>query len=386
MAFWPRCRAYTRAPTSSQPTNNASCTTYTAQGLASHLALKSTSVGRWRNSCCPVGISPPPRKRHSSKHTLGTMGRPVPPHSQTNGDKTSHPAARPCHRQPDPLHQPHPATQPQQAANRQPITRPTTAVPPPAAPAAAAAAAQVATQYLPAKHGTHTPQPPLVPQTHSRPADPQVTTHDRRFRQALATLDDVDLPGILQQRCFFFQRPPQFLKGRIRQALSFALVSITAAQTPVESTRAWTLWLLLPRMLLHRPPGTKVLPKADWHRRMRAFQEGQWEQLIQQACPDQSTLTPPVDNGEPSLESRAARHDSWSNSAGCRQPGKPSQPAPQPPAPSRPSTNCGIPAEDPWHLTGHRSPTSSQTNQNFPRPPSCTTSAEAEKGPLAPQA
>ena len=171
MAFWPRCRAYTQAPTSSRPTNNASCTTYTAQGLASHLALKSTSVGRRRNSCCPVGISPPPHKRHSSNHTLGTMGRPVPPRSQTHGDKTSHRAARPCHRQPDPLHQPHPATRPQQAANRrrrQPITRPTTAVPPPAAPAAAAAAAQVATQYLPAKHGTQTPQPPLVPQNHSR--------------------------------------------------------------------------------------------------------------------------------------------------------------------------------------------------------------------------
>ena len=88
----------------------------------------------------------------------------------------------------------------------------------------------------------------------TRPALPPSSSHPGRCGPARHSTTT-------QQRCFFFQRPPQFLKGRIRQALSFALVSITAAQTPVAGTRAWTLWLLLPRMLLHRPPGTKVLPK-----------------------------------------------------------------------------------------------------------------------------
>ena len=60
-------------------------------------------------------------------------------------------------------------------------------------------------------------------------------------------------------------------------------------------------------MLLHRPPGTKVLTKADWHRHTRTSQEGP----VGTAHPERSASVPRPLSGrtsrEPSLESRATR-------------------------------------------------------------------------------
>ena len=101
------------------------------------------------------------------------------------------------------------------------------------------------------------------------------------------------------------------MKGCIRQALTSALPSILETRNPESSVRAWTLWLLLPRMLLHRPPGIRILPKADWHHRMHQFQNGHWLELLAAARlaantnPDTTTA-----NTQPSPQQRAdrARH------------------------------------------------------------------------------
>ena len=135
------------------------------------------------------------------------------------------------------------------------------------------------------------------------------------FAKPLTALDDVDLPGLLQQFfflfiVFFLQRPPRFRRTRIRQALTFALISIITARTPAHSIRAWTLWLLLPmhaatQTLWHQnpPQGRLAPPRAN-------FQEGQWAHLLRQARPDQATVAPATSGAEPSLENRAnrARH------------------------------------------------------------------------------
>ena len=87
----------------------------------------------------------------------------------------------------------------------------------------------------------------------------------------IARLDQVDLPRVLQQRCLFFQSPPKFLRGPFRAALSLALLVIDSARPDdeTEQTRAWILWLLLPRLLLHRRPGTHRLTKPEWRARLR---------------------------------------------------------------------------------------------------------------------
>ena len=106
---------------------------------------------------------------------------------------------------------------------------------------------------------------------------------DHRLRTALSSLDDIDLPATLQNRCAFFQTPPQFIRGRVRQALTLALECITTATNEANAVRAWKLWLLLLRMLLHRKPGTRSLAKTDWRHRIQQFQQGDWLQLLQQA-------------------------------------------------------------------------------------------------------
>ena len=135
-------------------------------------------------------------------------------------------------------------------------------------------------------HTHHHPEPhhttPGPEQTDGR-SHIQAQWTDHRLRTALSSLDDIDLPATLQTRCAFFQTPPQFIRGRVRQALTLALECITTATNDANAVRAWKLWLLLPRMLLHRKPGTRSLPKTDWRHRIQQFQQGDWLQLLQQA-------------------------------------------------------------------------------------------------------
>ena len=68
---------------------------------------------------------------------------------------------------------------------------------------------------------------------------------------------------------------------RVRAASHFSLEQIVRANTELDSTQAWALWLLLPRVLLHRPPNTRALPKDEWRRKPHAFQQVQWHHLLQ---------------------------------------------------------------------------------------------------------
>ena len=125
---------------------------------------------------------------------------------------------------------------------------------------------------------------PTPPATERPPSQPEAASPDeRRLQAALAALDEIDLFATLQHKCFFFQTPAQLIRGRVRQALSFALHSINTASSEQGQSRAWKLWLLLPRMLLHRPPGVRTLSKDDWHARIDHFQHGQWIHLLSTA-------------------------------------------------------------------------------------------------------
>ena len=139
---------------------------------------------------------------------------------------------------------------------------------------------------------------------HNTPGPEQTDGHshshaqwtDHRLRTALSSLDDIDLPATLQKRCAFFQTPPHFIRGRVRQALTLALECITAATNEANAVRAWKLWLLLPRMLLSRKPETRSLPKNDWKHRIQQFQQGDWLQLLQQANHTNTTTSNNTNN------------------------------------------------------------------------------------------
>ena len=137
-----------------------------------------------------------------------------------------------------------------------------------------------------------TPSPPQRTSTAPRPA-PQTRpeqpgaddqTHHQRHRAAFQSLDEIDLQETLMKKFIGFQSPPTFLKGRMRQAMQFALEAILQATTADQTLRSWKLWLLLPRMLLHRPPGIRTISKPDWRLRIAQFQEGEWTTLLRQAA------------------------------------------------------------------------------------------------------
>ena len=126
----------------------------------------------------------------------------------------------------------------------------------------------------------------------------------------MQTLDHIDLLGTLRTRTATFATPPQFIRGRVRAALHYSLEQILAAQTEQETTRAWTLWLLLPRMLLQRPWGTRTLPKDEWRARVTAFQAGEWQQLLATTGPTEGDPAGPpaaTHHPAPSSERRAER-------------------------------------------------------------------------------
>ena len=117
------------------------------------------------------------------------------------------------------------------------------------------------------------------------------------MRTAFESLNQVNLQTVLQQKC-------------IRQALALALEAVVQANSPEQRLRAWKLWFLLPRLLLHRPPSTRTLPKQAWHARMIAFQAGQWMQLLDAAGATQTQAN--TDQHQPSTttgptEERQAR-------------------------------------------------------------------------------
>ena len=88
----------------------------------------------------------------------------------------------------------------------------------------------------------------------------------RRLQRALSSFDPVDLPQVLQERAFTFQFVPCFARRPARQALAFALPGANEG----ASMRAWKLWFLLPRPLLHRKRGVKKNNKQDWVARRAA--------------------------------------------------------------------------------------------------------------------
>lgn len=83
---------------------------------------------------------------------------------------------------------------------------------------------------------------------------------------------------------------PRFLRGLVRWAHSVALRELRRAyaengdvEAPAK-TRAWTLLLLLSRMLLHRPAAKGGVGRQELLARLARFEAGEWTALIAEAA------------------------------------------------------------------------------------------------------
>ena len=73
---------------------------------------------------------------------------------------------------------------------------------------------------------------------------------------------------------------PRFLRGPFRNALKIAMEEVLSSNDVVGRLRGWKLFVMIPRMLLHRPPGGGVVAKEKLVGRFELFHQGHWTQLI----------------------------------------------------------------------------------------------------------
>ena len=105
----------------------------------------------------------------------------------------------------------------------------------------------------------------------------------RVLREALRSLDGVDVGHLFSMRAVLMKSPPAFVKGAYRAGLRIALKEIIQGierGDEVRSWRGWKLFLLVPRMLLFRPPRGGLIPKQRLLDRFQMFARGEWMQLL----------------------------------------------------------------------------------------------------------
>ena len=105
----------------------------------------------------------------------------------------------------------------------------------------------------------------------------------RVFLEALRLLDEVDLALIFRRRVVVMKSVPKFMQGVFRVAVRAALEEVTAARLVRDDrrhTRAWKLFLLLPRLLLFRPPRGGLIPRKRLEERCALFARGDWTVLL----------------------------------------------------------------------------------------------------------
>ena len=97
----------------------------------------------------------------------------------------------------------------------------------------------------------------------------------RAISEGLVSLDTVDMGPLFSLRAVVMKSPPKFLRGAYRAAMRIALKEISAGATlsdEVRQTRGWKLFLLLPRMLLFRPPRGGLISRQRLFDRFYALQ------------------------------------------------------------------------------------------------------------------
>ena len=152
---------------------------------------------------------------------------------------------------------------------------------------------------------------------------------DPATRAGIASLDRAHLASLFKSRASVTKSPPKFLRGAHSSAIRVASTEADfgcAAGDEVRVTRAWKLFPLLPRVLLHKSVCGGLIPNGKLKERFNLFSQGRWEDLIiasQQCDADAlkvSSRRRRTQQGD-SVEKRADRVQTWSRWVRCRPPG-----------------------------------------------------------------
>ena len=93
------------------------------------------------------------------------------------------------------------------------------------------------------------------------------------LRHAFMNMDEVDVERIFSLRASVMRLVPRFLQGPFRNAMKMV--------EDVRVTHGWKVFLMLPRMLMHRPPGGGVISREKLVARFEAFTQGDWGRLME---------------------------------------------------------------------------------------------------------
>ncbi|CAE7234973.1 unnamed protein product [Symbiodinium sp. CCMP2592] len=115
-------------------------------------------------------------------------------------------------------------------------------------------------------------------------AQRRVAAAEDGMRLGLAALDDVCLEDIFRCRTLTLQAVPARLRGALRTAMRTGLELVSERTSPQQELRGWKLFLLAPRMLLHRAAGQTRIPPAELALRCEAFARGEWLTLLHAAA------------------------------------------------------------------------------------------------------
>ena len=154
------------------------------------------------------------------------------------------------------------------------------------------------------------PALPARPRRMTR-AERELQASETAVRDALASLDGLDLALVMRARVYTLQNVPGRLRGVLKFALRRGLEHIKDMQRSraegVSRSRGWKLFLLASRMLLHRQKGITRLTRDELDLRVRMFCAGEWLQLLEKAHAAAQVVEEGQAERRDDLEARAAR-------------------------------------------------------------------------------
>ena len=74
-----------------------------------------------------------------------------------------------------------------------------------------------------------------------------------------------------------------FPQRRVPGSIKIEIANGVDRNDEISQCRGWKLFLLLPRLLLSRPPRGGLIPKQQLVNRFSAFSRGEWDQLLFQS-------------------------------------------------------------------------------------------------------
>ena len=122
----------------------------------------------------------------------------------------------------------------------------------------------------------------VLPLAELEPDPPLMRPSAAAMRAELPLSDGEDMSRVFAQRAAVMKAVPKFLWGSFRIALKLALEEVAAGSTTNDrrQERGWKLFLVLLRMLLHRPPRGALLRKEKLMAQFEKFSVGQWTEPL----------------------------------------------------------------------------------------------------------